>query len=291
MNNFSRRDWLKMSALSAAALPFAGLPEFATAQTAAADPWRGLKIGVATYTVRELPIEQAIQGVLRVGLKYVSIKNVKNHVDLSHTPEERKARTKMFRDAGLVPLSVGNVGMKNDEADMRRAFEYARDVGVPTMVCSPNGQVADLDQWVRRLDPLVKEFDIKLAIHNHGPEDKNFPSPYDIMKIAEKYDKRIGLCIDVGHTARAGVDPAESILRCKERLYDVHMKDISAMGNRNTPIEGGRGILNTKSILAALLKIKFQGLVGFEYEKDGKDPIPGLAESAGYVKGILAGLK
>ena len=68
------------------------------------------------------------------------------------------------------------------------------------------------------------------------------------------------------------------------------MKDIHALGNRNTPIEGGRGILNTKSILAALLKIKYQGLVGFEYEKDGKDPIPGLAESVGYVKGVLAGL-
>ena len=116
------------------------------------------------------------------------------------------------------------------------------------------------------------------------------PSPYDIWKIAEKYDSRIGLCIDVGHTARANVDPAESIIKCKARLYDVHMKDIHALGNRNTPIEGGRGILNTKSILAALLKIKYQGLVGFEYEKDGKDPIPGLAESVGYVKGVLAGL-
>lgn len=291
MNTFSRRDLLKMSAMAAAALPFAELPGLASLQTAAADPFRGLKIGVATYTLRELPIEEAIKGVQRVGLKYVSIKNVKNHVDLSHTTEERKARTQMFRDAGLIPLSVGNVGMKNDEADMRRAFEYARDVGVSTMVCSPSGQVDDLNQWVQRLDPLVKEFNIKLAIHNHGPEDKNFPSPYDITKIAEKYDKRIGLCIDVGHTARAGVDPAESIIKCKDRLYDLHMKDISALGNRNTPIEGGRGILNTKSILAALLKINYQGLVGFEYEKDGKDPVPGLAESVGYVKGVLTGLK
>lgn len=291
MNTFSRRELLKMSAMSAAALPFAKLPGFASIQKAAADPFHGLKIGVATYTLRELPIEEAIKGVQRVGLKYVSIKNVKNHVDLSHTTEERKARAQMFRDAGLVPLSVGNVGMRNDEADMRRAFEYARDVGVPTMVCSPSGQVDDLNQWVQRLDPLVKEFNIKLAIHNHGPEDKNFPSPYDVMKIAEKYDKRIGLCIDVGHTARAGVDPAESIIKCKDRLYDMHMKDIHALGNRNTPIEGGRGILDTKSILAALLKINYQGLVGFEYEKDGRDPVPGLAESVGYVKGVLTGLK
>jgi sugar phosphate isomerase/epimerase len=290
MTTISRRDLLKTGAL-AAVIPSINLASFAAPTTEEADPWLGLKIGVATYTVRELPIEEAIKAVKRVGLKYVSIKNVKNHIDLTHTTEERKQRAQMFRDAGLVPLSVGNVGMKNDEADMRRAFEYARDIGVPTMVCSPSRDAGDLDKWVKTLDPLVKEFNIKLAIHNHGPEDNNFPSPYDVMKAVSKYDNRIGLCIDVGHTARANVDPAESIIKCRERLYDVHMKDISAMGNRNTPIESGRGILNSRAILAALVKIKFQGLVGFEYEKDSKDPVPGLAESVGYVKGLLAGLK
>jgi inosose dehydratase len=290
MNTFTRRDLLKSTALAAAALPFASL-ETLLAQTADPNPWRGLKVGVATYTFREWPIERCIEGVKRAGLQYVSIKNVKNHIDLTHTPEERKQRLQMFRDAGLTPLSVGNVGMKNDEADMRRAFEYARDIGVPTMVCSPTADAGDLEAWVSKLDKLVKEFDIKLAIHNHGPEDKNFPSPFDIMKIAAKYDKRIGLCIDVGHTARANVDPADSILKCRERLYDVHMKDISAMGNRNTPVEGGRGLLNTRSILAALVKIKYQGLVGFEYEKDAKDPLAGLAESAGFIKGILNSIK
>jgi sugar phosphate isomerase/epimerase len=291
MTTITRRDLLKTGALAATTIPTINMASFAAYATEEADPWQGLKIGVATYTVRELPIEAAISAVKRVGLKYVSIKNVKNHIDLSHTTEERKQRAQMFRDAGLVPLSVGNVGMKNDEADMRRAFEYVRDVGVPTMVCSPARDSGDLDIWVKTLDKLVKEFDIKLAIHNHGPEDKQFPSPYDVMKAVEKYDKRIGLCIDVGHTARAGVDPAESILKCRERLYDVHLKDISAMGIQNKAIESGRGILNSKSILAALLKIKYQGLVGFEYEKDSKDPVPGLAESVGYAKGLLAGLK
>lgn len=285
MTSLSRRDLLKTGALAAAVIPSINLPSLAALTFEEADPWRGLKIGVATYTVRELPIEEAIKAVKRVGLKYISIKNVKNHIDLSHTPEERKQRALMFRDAGIVPLSVGNVGMKNDEADIRRAFEYARDIGVPTMVCAPPKDAIPL------LDKFVKEFDIKLAIHNHGPEDKQFPSPYDVMKAVENYDKRIGLCIDVGHTARAGVDPAESILKCRERLYDLHMKDIYALGDKNTPIEGGRGILNSKSILAALLKIKYQGLVGFEYEKDAKDPVPGLAESVGYIKGLLAGLK
>jgi sugar phosphate isomerase/epimerase len=287
MKILSRRQLLKVGALAPImpAIPSISLTAAQTTAAEEADPWCGLKVGVATYTLRELPIEEAIKGVHRVGLKYVSIKNVKNHIDLSHSSEERKQRAKMFRDAGLVPLSVGNVSMRTGEADIRKAFEYARDIDVPTIVCAPSLEAIPF------LDKMVKEFNIRLAIHNHGPEDKGFfPSPYDVMRAVEKFDERIGLCIDVGHTARAGVDPAESILKCQERLYDLHMKDISALGNKNTPIEGGRGILDSKSILAALLKIKYRGLVGFEYEKDGKDPVPGLAESVGYIKGLLAAM-
>ncbi len=249
------------------------------------DPWRGLNVGVATYTLRELPIEDAIKAVQRVGLKYLSIKNVKNHIDLSHSTEDRKQRAQMFRDAGLIPMSVGNVSMRSGETEIRKAFEYAKDIGVGTIVCAPSHEAIPV------LDKLVKEYDIRLAIHNHGPEDKGFfPSPNDVMRAIEKSDPRIGMCIDVGHTARAGVDPAEAILRFKDRLYDLHIKDISAMGDKNTPIEAGRGILDLKSILSALLKIEYKGLVGFEYEKDGRDPLPGLAESVGYIKGLLASI-
>jgi inosose dehydratase len=283
MTHLSRRSILKAGTLTALMPAFRYFSPTAKAADKA-DPWMGLKFGVATYTLRELPIEEAIKGVQRVDLKYVSIKNVKNHIDLSHTPAERKQRAQMFRDAGLIPLSVGNISMRKDEAEIRAAFEFARDVGVPTIVCAPT------HDFLPFLDKMVKEFDIKLAIHNHGPEDPFFPSPYDIMRAVEKYDERIGLCIDVGHTARAGVDPAEAILKFSDRLYDMHMKDISAMGNKNTPIEGGRGILDLEAILEAMVKVKFQGLIGFEYEKDGKDPIPGLAESIGYTKGLLAGM-
>ena len=288
MNHFlSRRDLLKASAMSVAALPFTNIVSaFAQKTITHPDPWKGLKIGVATYTFREWPIEQTIKGLQLAGAKYISVKNVKNHIDISHSTEDRKARAKMFRDGGMEILSVGNVSLRGSDEDIRKGFEYARDVGVTTMVCAPRIDAMPL------LDKLVKEFDIKLAIHNHGPEDKGFfPSPYDVMTAVAKFDKRIGLCIDVGHTARAGVDPAESIIKCKERLYDVHLKDISALGNKNTPIEGGRGILDLTAILQALRKINYQGLAGYEYEKDGKDPLAGLAETLGYTKGLLANLK
>ncbi|HEY8459719.1 MAG TPA: sugar phosphate isomerase/epimerase, partial [Blastocatellia bacterium] len=187
MTAISRRYLLKTGAMAAAAIPTANLASLAARAPEETDPWRGLKVGVATYTLRELPIEEAIKAVKRVGLKYVSIKNVKNHIDLSHSTEERKQRAQMFRDAGLIPLSVGNVPMRTGEADIRKAFEYARDIGAPTIVCAPSRDAIPI------LDKMVKEFDIRLAIHNHGPEDKGyFPSPYDAWQAVEKYDKRIG---------------------------------------------------------------------------------------------------
>jgi sugar phosphate isomerase/epimerase len=281
-----RRDLVKTTALAAAALPLAGpagrSAEAAASGSAPGDGWRGFKAGVASYTLRKLPLEQAIAAIRRVGLAYVSIKDF--HLALNSTTEERKAVVRRFKDAGITPLSCGNISMENDAADVRRKFEYARDAGIPTIVCTPHPESMPI------LDAMVKEFDIRLAIHNHGPEDKRFPSPYDVWKAVERYDARIGLCIDVGHTARAKVDPAEAIRRCRERLYDVHLKDIGSTAPDGTTIEAGRGVLDLKSILRALLDVKFPHLLSFEFEKDENDPLPGLAETIGYTRGLLAGM-
>ncbi|MGZ5189481.1 MAG: sugar phosphate isomerase/epimerase family protein, partial [Flavisolibacter sp.] len=115
-------------------------------------------------------------------------------LSLKSTAEERKAIIAKFREAGITPLSCGNITMENDEANIRRAFEYAKDCGFGTIVCSPHPDSMSI------LDKMVKEFDIKLAIHNHGPEDKRFPSPHDVWKSVKDFDKRIGFCIDVGHS-------------------------------------------------------------------------------------------
>ena len=281
-----RRELVKTTALAAAALPLArlaGTPASAApADSAPGDGWRGFKAGVASYTLRKLPLDQTIAAIKRLGLAYVSIKDF--HLALKSTTDERKAVARRFKEAGITPLSCGNISMENDAADVRGAFEYARDAGIPTIVCTPHPDSMPI------LDAMVKEFDIRLAIHNHGPEDKRFPSPYDVWKAVERYDRRIGLCIDVGHTARAKVDPAEAIRRCRERLYDVHFKDIASTAPDGTTIEAGRGVLDLKSILRALLEVKYPHLLSFEFEKDENDPLPGLAETVGYTKGLLAGM-
>ena len=288
----SRRNVLKAIAATGAAAVLGGRAAKSRAQDppvrellrpsapSARDPFHGLKAGVASYSLRGLKLDAVIKGIQRVGLKYVSIKDI--HLKMDATPEQRRSVAQQFKDAGITPLSCGVVTLENDGDKVRRAFEYARDIGVPVMVCSPDPGSFEL------LDRMVKEFDIKLAIHNHGPGDKRFPSPYDALKAAERFDKRIGLCIDVGHTATAGVDPAEAIRKCRERLYDVHLKDVAEVARQGPEVELGRGELDVRAMLRALLDVKFAHHVGFEHEKDARDPLPGLAESVGYAKGILS---
>jgi inosose dehydratase len=281
-----RRRLIEGAALFAASLPLARRAAGAETGGASAprtgDPWRGLKVGVASYTLRKMTLEAAIAAIQRVGLTHVSIKDF--HLPMKSTAEERRAVAARFKAAGITPLSCGNVSMENDSDSVRRVFEYARDTGLPTIVCTPHPDSMPI------LDAMVKEFDIRIAIHNHGPEDKRFPSPYDAWKAVEKYDRRLGLCIDVGHSARAGVDPAEAIRRCRERLYDLHLKDIDSTAPTGKTIEGGRGVLDLPSIVRALLDVRYPHLVSFEYEKDADDPLPGLAETVGYVKGLLAAM-
>jgi inosose dehydratase len=281
---FSRREWLAAGAAALAAGPIAGLTGGATRAVAgrieARDSWRGLKVGVASYSLRRLPTDAAVAAIRRVGLRYASIKDA--HLPFKTTAEERRAGAQKFRDAGVTPLSCGNVTMRN-EAELRMYFEYARDAGLPTIVCTPD------KKFLPALDRLVKEFDIKLAIHNHGPKAA-YASPYDVMKAVEPYDARLGLCIDVGHTLRAGVDPAEAIIKCRARLYDLHLKDLVSAAADAENVEAGRGVMNFKAIFRALLKINFQHLASIEYEKDADDPLPGLAESVGYLRGVMTEL-
>jgi sugar phosphate isomerase/epimerase len=291
--NPTRRQVLCAAGLAAASLPFArgaradepGASLLVPATHPAeggVDPWHGLKVGIASYSFRKLPLEVTIKGINRVELKYVSVKDV--HLSLKSTTEERKEVAQKFKDAGITPISCGNISMTNDEAKLRNSFEYARDLGVPTIVCIPDPAALPL------LEKLVREFDIRLAIHNHGPEEKRFPSPNEVWEAVKDLDERIGLCIDVGHTARAGVDPAQAIVKYKSRLYDLHFKDLSSLKGKPglVEVEVGRGVLDIRGMLKALLEIQYPHHVGFEHERTAEDPLPGIAESVGYTKATLA---
>lgn len=283
---WSRRDFVRLGASASLLSPLAGLAAPAVAAAASpsqGDPWLGLKVGVASYSFSRLPLDEAIKGIRRVGVSYVSIKDA--HLPLKSTAAQRKEVVRKFRDAGITPLSCGVIGLKDDEAGLRQAFEYARDAGIPTIVCKPTRKS------LPQLDKLVKEFDLRLAIHNHGPEDDVWPSPLDVWEAVQPFDERIGICIDVGHTVRCQVDPVDAIRKCAPRLYDLHFKDLASREGKSKPVVVGRGVLDVPAMLRALLDLKFAHHVGLEFEAEMNDPLPGVAESIGYVRGVLTSMK
>lgn len=282
----SRRDLLKAGALTALASSFGlsnnSLIDVAGAAAVNGDPFRGLKVGITSYATRKLSLDDTIKAVKRIGLSYISLKDF--HLPLKSTKEERKAVGDKVRAAGLNLVGCGVIYLK-DEAETRNAFEYAKDAGIPTIVASLDPGSVEI------LDKFVKEYGTRVAIHNHGPEDKRFPTPDSVADAIAKLDSRIGLCIDIGHTIRTGNDPAQSIRKHAKRLYDLHLKDVTSTEPSGKNIECGRGVIDLPSVMKALLDIKYQNHVALEYEINAEDPVPGMAESIGYVKGILAGMK
>lgn len=282
---FSRRQALKLLAVAPAALAGAGAVAADAARPAAQPrPAPGFTLGVATVSLKALPLENMLAAVKRVGLDFLSLHRA--HSPWENQPGQWKDIADKVRAAGITPKCCGVLYLKNDEKEIRRMMEYVKTLGVPLFSCSPDPASLPI------LEKLVIEYDLRAAIHNHGPEDKSWPSVRGLMERIESLDRRIGLCLDVGHSHRSGEDPGEMIRSYSRRLYDVHLKDTSAEVGRHgdVPIEMGRGMLDLKGILAALRETGYAENVWVEYEKDPNDPVVGLAESVGYVRGLLRGL-
>jgi sugar phosphate isomerase/epimerase len=234
---------------------------------------------MASYTFRSFTLDQAIEMTLRLGMKKMTLKDM--HLPMKSTEEEIKAALGKMKNVGVELSSLGVVYMKTED-EVHKAFAYAKMAGIKMMVGVPDAPLLEL------AEKKVKETDIALAIHNHGPTDQRYPSPESAYKLIERMDKRMGLCIDVGHTQRLGVDPADEIARFFDRLFDVHIKDVSSADAKGTTVEIGRGVIDTTKLLKTLVTLKYSHTIHFEHEKDQKDPLPGVAESVGYVRGVLA---
>lgn len=240
-------------------------------------------LGVASYSLRKFTRTQAIEIIRKLGVRYVCIKEF--HLRYADSPEARAAGRREFEEAGLRIVGGGTITLqKDDDADIRFYFDYARDCGMPLMVIAPTRQT------LPRIERFVKEYDIKVAVHNHGPEDRHFPTPESALEVIRGMDPRVGLCVDVGHTARAGTDPVESILRAGPRVLDVHIKDLRDTKKRGSDCPVGEGVLPIVGIFRALRKIGFRGSVNLEYEIEPDDPFLGMAKSFAYMRGVLAGL-
>jgi len=283
-SSLNRRHFLQASLITAAAgvAGFATTAAFADAVKPKHDPFLGLKIGIASYTYRKFTLDQAIAFTKAAGFKYINLKDM--HLPLKSTKEEREAAHKKVEAAGLILTGCGVVSLSNKEDVVRNAFEYARDAGMATIVAAPSVDSLDL------VEKYAKEFDIRIAIHNHGPSDKVFPSPGDVFKAVKDRDSRMGLCIDVGHTVRINEDPVVAFEKYGSRLYDLHIKDETMNTKDGKPTELGKGVIDIVAIFKQLIKMKYSNTIGLEYEAHDTDPQPGVLESIGYMKGVLATL-
>ena len=273
---YSRNEFLKLTGLGLSGAALIGPAVGAT--DLPKDNDEKFKLGLASYTFRSFSLDDTIKMAKRLGLVGVSLKAM--HMPLESSADDIKKAAEKVRGAGLNLYGAGVIYMKT-AAEVESTFAYASNAGLEMIVGVPNHELLPL------ANEQVKKYNIKLAIHNHGPGDNLYASPADVYDKIKDLDKKIGLCIDIGHVKRIGQDPIPMLERYKERLYDIHMKDVDKDTGDGSPIEIGHGIIDIPGVIRMLKKIKYSGNVAFEYEKDEKDPLPGLAESVGYVRGVM----
>lgn len=244
---------------------------------------KGLKIGVASYSLRKFPVDEALKMCQDMGVTYLSLKDV--HLPRTDPPETIKANADKIRAAGFTIMGGGTITWKtNNEAEIRKDFEYAKAAGFPVIVCSPAPETLDT------VEKMVKEFDIKTAIHNHGTEDQWYPAPKDALDKLKGRDARMGICMDIGHATRAGADIVASVALAGPKLLDLHIKDLKDKNAKESQVEVGKGVLDIPGVFRALLKANFQGHVALEYEINESSPLVGMKESLAYERGVLAAL-
>jgi sugar phosphate isomerase/epimerase len=242
-----------------------------------------VRLGVASYSLRNFPRAKAIEMVQALGTPYINLKSV--HLPYELPPAELAAARQEIEAAGLQIVGGGTITFgKDTDDDVRRYFEYAKGAGMPVMVATADPAI------LPRVERFAQQYDIKVAIHNHGPEDKRFPSPYDVLKHVRSMDSRMGLCIDIGHTVRTGTDVVRAIADAGPRLLDMHAKDLRDLTAKGSQCVVGQGAIPIAAIFQQLQAMRYAGYVNLEYEIDPDDPLPGMKQSFAYMRGVLAGL-
>jgi sugar phosphate isomerase/epimerase len=284
-NTLTRRSFVQSSALLAAAgITSNALSSLALQPSHAAGAPSPIQLGLASYTFRNFTRAQMIGFMKQLNVTELNVKDTKDHLPMD--PAEESKALADYSAAGIKLHAAGAIYFAKDEdADIRSKFEYCKRAGISVIVA---GDPAP--DTLPRVEKFVKEYDIRIAIHNHGPEDKLWHSPLDILKAVKNMDPRIGCCIDVGHTVRAGTDVVQAIHEVGPRLFNLHMKDLTNFESKESQVAVGDGIMPVRGIFEALIKTKYKGFVDLEYEVHADDPMPGVIASFSYMRGVLAGM-
>lgn len=279
----SRRSFVLETALAAGVTAIA--PHTLTAQAKAPRGNTGaIRLGLASYTFRNFSRAQLITAMKQLQVNELNAKDVKDH--LPFDPEAEKTAVADYAANGIHLHAVGALYFPKDEDDdVRSKFEYAKRAGVSVIVAGD-----PTPESLPRIERFVKQYDIQFAIHNHGPEDKIWHSPLDVLRAVKSMDPRMGCCIDIGHCVRAGTDVVEAIHAVGPRLFNVHAKDLTDFKAKESQVAVGQGRMPIREIFQALIATKYKGYVDLEYEVHADDPMPGVISSFAYMRGVLAGM-
>lgn len=273
----TRRKFIKESALGLSTIALSQLP-FAEAKAQIRKKKEdGFKLGIAGYSFYHFNLEDSLAMMKRMDVHYLCIKDF--HLPYESSTTEIKDFHQKLANAGVTGYAVGPVYTRKRK-DIDKIFDYAKRVGVNLIVGIPNKE--DLGY----LENKVKEYNIRFAIHNHGPEDKLYPNATVIYNAIRDLDKRIGICFDMGHDTRDGQDAIKDLKKYHSRIFDMHFKNVTSATKEGTTCELGRGVIDIPAYMTMLRMVKYKGVCSLEFEKDMKDPLAGLAESVGYFRGV-----
>ncbi len=283
-NAFSRRDLVRSGVLVAGACAAPRVVQALTQGPPSTDEASPVGLGLASYTFRNFTRAQLIGFMKQLNVFELNAKDVKDHFPMD--PQQESAALADYAAAGIKLHAAGAIYFAKDEdADIRSKFEYCKRAGIGVIVAGD-----PTPETLPRIEKFVNEYDIRIAIHNHGPEDKLWHSPLDVLKTVKGLDPRIGCCIDVGHTVRAGTDVVQAIHEAGPRLFNVHMKDLTNFESKESQVAVGEGIMPVRKMFEALIAIKYKGFVDLEYEIHPDDPMSGVTASFAYMRGVLAGM-
>ena len=270
----SRRGFLAAGAASCAAL--SPLATFAR-EAAAAD----LNLGIQLYSLRGYKVDEAMKHARDIGFRFVEFYG--DMFPVNSDAAAIAAMKKKLADLGLTASAHGVNGFGGDAAANRKVFEFAKAAGIPCISADPSPEA------FKSLDELVKEFDIRIAIHNHGPKHR-YNKVVDVLKAIEGHDERIGACADLGHYIRSGEKPTEVIRLLKGRLYGIHLKDFQDMQDVTKGVILGKGHLDVPAVMAALVQTNFPktGALSLEYEESPENPLADIRQCYAVAADALA---
>lgn len=236
-------------------------------------------IAMAGYTFVKFDIDKTIETMKRADVHNLCIKDF--HLPLKSSQDEIDSFLKKLEDNGIKGYAVGPIYMKS-EAEIDQAFEYAKKVGVKLIVAVPEYALLPY------VDKKVKEYGFNIAIHLHGPDINKYPDAKDVWDHVKDLDPRIGMCLDIGHDTRNGNDVVKDIKKYHSRIFDVHLKDVTGNTGAGYSVEVGRGIIDIPGVVNAFRKVKYNGMISLEHERNMDNPFMGIAESIGYIRGVIA---